>query len=244
MFFRLVEPEGSITIDGIDISKLGLHDLRGKISIIPQDPVLFSGTIRNNLDPFKQYPDDKLWESLRESNLSVAVESMPGNLDANVTEGGSNLSVGQRQLLCLARALLKNNRILVCDEATANVDLETDELIQNTIKSKFQECTVLTVAHRLNTIIDMDKILVMDSGQVIEFDEPFILLKNPQGVFYSMVKETNPSYEKKLHRLAEHAYFKRHRILEDSEARKHSLRANTVDQEKNVETSGKTGGDI
>lgn len=235
VLFRLVEPEGCITIDGIEISKLGLHDVRGKISIIPQDPVLFSGTIRNNLDPFNQYPDDKLWESLQESNLAVAVQSMPGNLDANITEGGSNLSVGQRQLLCLARALLKKNRILVCDEATANVDLETDELIQKTIKSKFQDCTVLTVAHRLNTIIDMDKILVMDAGQVVEFDEPHILLKNPQGVFYSMVKETNPSYEKKLHRLAEHAYFKRHRIAEDSEARRFEVEEENIDDNEVLE---------
>jgi len=216
VLFRLIEAEGNIIIDSLDIKSIGLHDLRNKISIIPQDPVLFSGSIRNNLDPFNSYSDSLLFNALRESNLFNAVSLMPGQLEASVTEGGSNLSVGQRQLLCLARALLHRNNILVCDEATANVDLETDDLIQKTIKSKFNECTVLTVAHRLNTIIDMDRVMVLDAGQVVEFDEPYILLKNVNGIFHSMVKETNPVFEKKLHRMAEQAYFKRHKIEENN----------------------------
>lgn len=215
ILFRLVEPEGVIMIDNVDIQSIGLHDLRTKISIIPQDPVLFSGTIRQNLDPFREYTDDQLWTALRESNLASAVNSMSGKLDAAVTEGGSNLSVGQRQLLCLARALLKNNKILVLDEATANVDQETDAQIQKTIKNQFKECTILTVAHRLNTIIEMDKVLVLDSGRIVEFDEPYLLLKNRNGIFSAMVEQTG-DLARGLHRLAETAYFKKHKIFEDA----------------------------
>lgn len=206
VLFRLVEPDGVIKIDGIDTKSLGLHELREKISIIPQDPTLFSGTIRKNLDPFGIYPDDKLWEALKSANLDTTVNSMSNKLDSIVTEGGGNLSVGQRQLLCLSRALLKNNRILVLDEATANVDHETDEIIQKTIKNGFTNCTILTVAHRLNTIIDMDRILVLDAGQVIEFDIPHLLLQNPKGHFHSMVQQTGKEFESMLHKMAESAF--------------------------------------
>lgn len=208
ILFRLVEPEGEIMIDGVDIKTLGLHDLRSKISIIPQDPSLFSGTVRRNLDPFNEYSDAEIWKSLDEAHLQHAIGKM-GGLSALVSEGGSNLSVGQRQLLCMARALLKSNRILVMDEATANVDSETDLLIQSTIRNIFTNCTILTVAHRLNTIIDMDKVLVLDAGRVVEFDSPYLLLKNVSGLFYSMVKQTGPSYEKMLHSMATRAYFSR-----------------------------------
>lgn len=210
VLFRLVELQlpsnpsdlsgGKVLIDDVDISIFGLHHLRSRISIIPQDPILFSGTIRSNLDPFSHYNDDKLWQVLKLSNLKTAVMAF-GGLSAPVTEGGSNLSLGQRQLLCLARALLKNNRILVCDEATANVDKETDELIQKTIKDEFKHCTVLTIAHRLNTIIDMDKVLVLDAGYVVEFGQPYQLLCQ-NGHFASMVKQTGPEYEKTLISLA------------------------------------------
>lgn len=213
VLFRLVEPIGQVIIDGVDTKTLGLHELREKISIIPQDPTLFSGTIRQNLDPFKEYSDEDMWHALTSADLDSAVKSMPGELDAVVTEGGSNLSVGQRQLLCLARALLKSNKILVLDEATANVDHETDELIQKTIKTGFTDCTVLTVAHRLNTIIDMDKVMVLDAGSIVEFDEPYILLKDPHGFFYSMVQQTGPEFEKMLHQMAESFYFSKHRTL-------------------------------
>ena len=207
VLFRLVEPDsGKVIIDSIDTQSLGLHELREKVSIIPQDPTLFSGTIRNNLDPFGVYTDDKLWDALRSANLDLTVKCMANKLDAVVTEGGSNLSVGQRQLLCLSRALLKNNRILVLDEATANVDHETDEVIQKMIKSGFTNCTILTVAHRLNTIIDMDRILVMDAGQVIEFDIPHLLLQNPKGHFYSMVQQTGKEFEKLLHKMAKSSF--------------------------------------
>ncbi|NXX54719.1 MRP1 protein, partial [Scopus umbretta] len=188
--FRINEAaEGEIIIDGINIAKIGLHDLRFKITIIPQDPILFSGSLRMNLDPFDQHSDEDIWRSLELAHLKNFVSSLPDKLNHECAEGGENLSVGQRQLVCLARALLRKSKILVLDEATAAVDLETDKLIQSTIKSQFEECTVLTIAHRLNTIMDYTRVLVLDRGEVVECGSPDHLLQE-RGVFYSMAKDS------------------------------------------------------
>uniref|UniRef100_K3X5W9 Uncharacterized protein n=1 Tax=Globisporangium ultimum (strain ATCC 200006 / CBS 805.95 / DAOM BR144) TaxID=431595 RepID=K3X5W9_GLOUD len=181
---RLVELDsGSIVIDGVDISTIGLHDLRGKISIIPQDPVLFSGTVRSNVDPFDQYSDDQIWTSIKRAHLGNAVTALDGKVD----EKGNNFSVGERQLLCIARALLKRSRIILMDEATASIDTETDRKIQLSIREEFKDCTCLTIAHRINTIMDADRILVMEKGSVGEFDTPAALQKKSDGLFKSLV---------------------------------------------------------
>ncbi|XP_051488018.1 multidrug resistance-associated protein 1 isoform X6 [Apus apus] len=188
--FRINEAaEGEIIIDGINIAKIGLHDLRFKITIIPQDPILFSGSLRMNLDPFDQHSDEDIWRSLELAHLKNFVSSLPDKLNHECAEGGENLSVGQRQLVCLARALLRKSKILVLDEATAAVDLETDKLIQSTIKSQFEECTVLTIAHRLNTIMDYTRVLVLDRGEVVECGSPDQLLQE-KGIFYNMAKDS------------------------------------------------------
>ncbi|KAJ0181350.1 hypothetical protein K1T71_003435 [Dendrolimus kikuchii] len=206
--FRLAYIEGTILIDGVDITTIGLHDLREKISIIPQEPVLFSGTMRKNLDPFDDYPDEVLLNAL--NNVELQSEDMTlEDLYKEVAEGGSNFSVGERQLVCLARAIVHNDGILVLDEATANVDAEKDALIQTAIREHFKDCTVLTIAHRLNTIIDSDKILVLDAGRLVEFDHPHVLLQNRKGHFRQMVKETGPSMAPILHKLAAENYMKR-----------------------------------
>nr|XP_050849546.1 ATP-binding cassette sub-family C member 5-like isoform X4 [Vespula vulgaris] len=185
--FRLVELCGGvIKIDGVDISKIELHLLRSKLSIIPQDPVLFSGTIRSNLDPFKKYTDLEIWSALEKSQLKEKVKLMNGQLEAFVESGGNNFSVGEKQLLCLTRALLRNSKILILDEATAAVDPETETAIQDTIQNEFVECTVLTIAHRLQTIMKYDKILVMKNGSILEFDTTTNLLSNPNSEFSKM----------------------------------------------------------
>ncbi|KAG3116515.1 Multidrug resistance-associated protein 1 [Phytophthora idaei] len=181
---RLVELDaGSITIDGVDISKIGLHDLRSNIAIIPQDPVLFSGTVRSNLDPFDQFLDDQIWMSVKRASLQKAITS----LDDVVDEKGSNFSVGERQLLSIARALLKRSKVILMDEATASIDPETDRQIQQSIRDEFRECTTLTIAHRINTILDSDRILVMEKGSVAEFGSPTELQRKPDGIFKSLV---------------------------------------------------------
>ena len=159
--FRLIKSEGNITIDGINIKNIGLKDLRKKISIIPQETTLFSSSLRSNLDPFEEYSDNDLWIALEEVQLNLLVESLPNKLETIISEESLNLSVGQKQLICLCRAILRNNRILILDEATANVDHKTDSLIQKTIKNKFRDCTVIIVAHRIETVIDCDRILVI-----------------------------------------------------------------------------------
>ncbi|KAF6207171.1 hypothetical protein GE061_018410, partial [Apolygus lucorum] len=204
--FNLADLDGHILIDGIDTTSIGLHDLRSKISIIPQEPFLFSGSMRKNLDPFDEYPDPILWRALEEVELKDVVKEMSRGLESMISEGGANLSVGQRQLVCLARAIVQNNRILVLDEATANVDPKTDGLIQQTIRKKFSHCTVLTIAHRLHTVMDSDKILVMAAGKVVEFDHPHILLQKPDGYLWSMVKQTGNSTSEVLKGIAAEKY--------------------------------------
>nr|AAQ10411.1 ATP-binding cassette protein C4 [Rattus norvegicus] len=207
--FRLSEPEGKIWIDKILTTEIGLHDLRKKMSIIPQEPVLFTGTMRKNLDPFNEHSDEELWKALEEVQLKEAIEDLPGKMDTELAESGSNFSVGQRQLVCLARAILKKNRILIIDEATANVDPRTDELIQQKIREKFAQCTVLTIAHRLNTIIDSDKIMVLDSGRLREYDGPYVLLQNPESLFYKMVQQLGKGEAAALTETAKQVYFRR-----------------------------------
>ncbi|XP_058517742.1 ATP-binding cassette sub-family C member 2-like isoform X2 [Ochotona princeps] len=184
--FRILEPAGGkIFIDGIDISTIGLHDLRGKLNIIPQDPMLFSGTLQMNLDPLDKCSDRELWEALELCHLKQFVQSLPEKLLHEISEGGDNLSVGQRQLICLARALLRKTKILILDEATASIDFETDNLVQSTIRKEFSDCTILTVAHRLHSVIDSDRVLVLDSGRIVEFGTPENLIRQ-KGLFFAM----------------------------------------------------------
>uniref|UniRef100_A0A7M4EQ78 ABC-type glutathione-S-conjugate transporter n=1 Tax=Crocodylus porosus TaxID=8502 RepID=A0A7M4EQ78_CROPO len=187
---RLVEAaEGEISIDGINIAHIGLHDLRTKITIIPQDPILFSGSLRMNLDPLNTYCDADIWTALELTQLKNFVLNLPDQLNYECSEQGENLSIGQKQLLCLARALLRKTKILVLDEATASVDVEMDLHIQSMIRTQFKECTVLTIAHRVNTILDCNRILVLENGQIAEFDTPEKLMAQ-KGLFYRLVEES------------------------------------------------------
>ncbi|KAM7527349.1 hypothetical protein LguiB_030759 [Lonicera macranthoides] len=188
--FRLIEPAGGrIIIDNIDISTIGLHDLRSRLSIIPQDPSLFEGTIRGNLDPLQEHSDEEIWQALDKSQLGDIVRQKELKLDTPVLEDGDNWSVGQRQLVSLGRALLKQARILVLDEATASVDSATDNLIQKIIRTEFEACTVCTIAHRIPTVIDSDLVLVLSDGRVAEFDTPLRLLEDKFSMFLKLVSE-------------------------------------------------------
>ncbi|KAJ7131700.1 multidrug resistance-associated ABC transporter [Mycena crocata] len=201
-FFRFVEPtEGKIIVDGLDISQVGLTDLRSRITIIPQDPTILSGSLRSTLDVFEEYEDAEIFESLRRVHLipsddtpaeeaGVVNANIFRNLDSSVSEGGENFSTGEKQLLCMARAILKRSKILVMDEATASVDYNTDELIGKTIRHEFAESTILTIAHRLRTVIDYDRVMLLDQGRIAEFDRPDVLLRNHKSKFYSLCKAT------------------------------------------------------
>ncbi|XP_069749378.1 ATP-binding cassette sub-family C member 5-like isoform X2 [Narcine bancroftii] len=186
--FRLVEISGgAITIDGVKISDIGLDDLRKKLSIIPQEPVLFVGTIRSNLDPYNQCTDAQIWEVLERAHMEESVSQLDEKLDFEVMENGENFSVGERQLLCVARALLQHSKILLLDEATAAIDTDTDILIHKTIQEVFSDCTMLIVAHRLHTVLNCDRIMVLDQGEIAEFDSPSVLLSNDNSRFYAML---------------------------------------------------------
>ncbi|KAF9433312.1 hypothetical protein BGZ76_009620 [Entomortierella beljakovae] len=209
---RIVEAfEGAIRIDGIDISKLGLNDLRARVGIIPQEPVLFVGTIRSNLDPFNRSGDNDIWKALDAVHLGDRIRALPLKLESPVVEHGKNYSMGQRQLICIARSLVIGAKIIVLDEATASIDMITDKLLQQTIKQSFADCTVLTIAHRLNTIIESDKVLVMDGGVVAEFGEPYKLLQNPGGIFAELVNHAGEAASKKLIMIAKDAHMDRNR---------------------------------
>ncbi|XP_065058100.1 ATP-binding cassette sub-family C member 5-like [Rhopilema esculentum] len=188
---RLAEiDEGQLLIDDQDISEIGLTDLRSKLSIIPQDPVLFVGTLRYNLDPFGKRGDEELWLALEKAHMKDTVANLPLKLETLVVENGENFSVGERQLLCMARALVRKSKVLLLDEATAAVDTHTDTNIQITIREAFKDCTVLTIAHRLNTIMECDRIMVVDSGQVAEFDTPSNLMSDESSKFSTLVKSS------------------------------------------------------
>ncbi|KAJ1722150.1 hypothetical protein LPJ53_003386 [Coemansia erecta] len=189
--FRIIEAvSGQILIDGQDIAQYGLFDVRSKLSIIPQDPVLFVGTVRDNVDPIGSYTDQQIWSALENAHLAEYIRSKDKGLDFEVEQGGSNFSVGQRQLICLARALLRRAKILVLDEATAAIDNETDAIIQKSIREQFRNCTVLTIAHRLETVTDSDMILVVDGGKVAEFDTPGNLLASESSLFAQLMQES------------------------------------------------------
>ncbi|KAM9846141.1 ATP-binding cassette sub-family C member 9-like [Aulostomus maculatus] len=188
-FFNMVDIfEGKIVIDGIDICKLPLQTLRSRLSIILQDPILFSGSIRFNLDPEKTCNDDRLWEALEIAQLKNMVKALPGGLDAMVTEGGENFSVGQRQLFCLARAFVRKSSILIMDEATASIDMATENILQKVVMTAFADRTVVTIAHRVHTILTADLVIVMKRGNILEYDKPETLLEQEDGMFASFVK--------------------------------------------------------
>ncbi|XP_078175279.1 ABC transporter C family member 3-like [Carex rostrata] len=188
--FRIVDPTvGRILIDNVDICTIGLHDLRSKLSIIPQDPAMFEGTIRNNLDPLEEYTEAQIWEALDYCQLGDEVRKKEFKLDSPVTENGENWSMGQRQLLCLGRVILKKSKILVLDEATASVDTATDSLIQRTLKQHFPDSTVITIAHRITSVLDSDMILLLDNGIAVESDTPAKLLGDKSSLFSQLVLE-------------------------------------------------------
>ncbi|XP_011748454.1 ATP-binding cassette sub-family C member 8 isoform X9 [Macaca nemestrina] len=188
-FFRMVDTfEGRIIIDGIDIAKLPLHTLRSRLSIILQDPVLFSGTIRFNLDPERKCSDSTLWEALEIAQLKLVVKALPGGLDAIITEGGENFSQGQRQLFCLARAFVRKTSIFIMDEATASIDMATENILQKVVMTAFADRTVVTIAHRVHTILSADLVIVLKRGAILEFDKPEKLLSRKDSVFASFVR--------------------------------------------------------
>nr|XP_020747155.1 multidrug resistance-associated protein 4-like [Odocoileus virginianus texanus] len=200
--FRLSEPEGDICIDDILTVHIGLHDLRKKMSVALQEPVLFTGTMRKNLDPFNEHTDKELWNALEEVQFKESIEGLPAEMNTELAESGLNLSVGQKQLVCLARAILRKNQILIIDKATSYVDPRTDELIQKKIRERFAQCTVLTIAHRLRTVIDCERILVLDSGTQKECSLPYFLLQDRNSLFYKMVQQVGEAEAAVLTKMA------------------------------------------
>uniref|UniRef100_A0A8C3W8H5 Multidrug resistance-associated protein 4 n=1 Tax=Catagonus wagneri TaxID=51154 RepID=A0A8C3W8H5_9CETA len=211
--FRLSEPQGEILIDGISTLSIGLHDLRKNVSVVPQEPVLFTGTMRKNLDPFNEHTDRELWNALEEVQLKEAIEGLPGKMNTELAESGSNLSAGQRQLVSFARAILRKNQILIIDKATSNVDPRTDEFIKKNIREKFAQCTVLTITNRLSTIIDSESVMVLDSGRQIEYNQPYQLLQNRNSLFSKMVQQVGEAEASALTETAKQVSFKQRIVV-------------------------------
>jgi ATP-binding cassette, subfamily C (CFTR/MRP), member 4 len=189
--FRLAPYTGTIFLDGVAACSVPVQRLRRCFGVIPQEPMLFSESVHHNIDPFDEFSLEEVWSALDAVQLRQVVERLPNGIATKLSESGSNLSVGQRQLVCLARAVLRQSKILVLDEATANVDYNTDQIIQKTIRERFQASTVLCVAHRLNTVIDYDRIAVFDFGRLVEYDSPANLLRRPNSVFASLVAQSH-----------------------------------------------------
>lgn len=185
--FRMPGHNGKIFLGEVCLSELNLQEARGVMTAIPQDPIFFTGTLRSNLDPFEEYDDQEIWAALEKAHIKSLLENTPDKLHSHVTERGSNFSVGERQLLCLARAMLQKKKVIVFDEATANVDYDTERLLHDTIKDQLKDCTVLTIAHRMTNVMHYDKVLVLDNGRLIEFDKPEILVKQKDSIFAELV---------------------------------------------------------
>jgi len=202
--WRLVEPTcgaeggvraGAISIDGVDISSLELHALRSRLAIITQDPVMFNETVKYNLDPFQQHTDEAIREVVNLVQLEEPIARLEKGLDSPVGEAGANFSVGQRQLICLARAMLRRSKVVVLDEATASIDNDTDAILQSTIRDVFKDATVLTIAHRLHTIMDSTKIMVFDQGELKEYDAPEVLIAEETSLFSRLIADTGDAAE-------------------------------------------------
>ncbi|KAJ3347243.1 hypothetical protein HDU91_006826, partial [Kappamyces sp. JEL0680] len=202
-FFRMMElSNGTIVLDGRDISQLGLKTLRSSIQIIPQDPILFQGTIRSNLDPTGHYSCEEIWRAVELAGLQSYIGGLQQKLDSAVSSNGSNFSVGQRQLLCLARAILVAPAVLIMDEATAAVDEEADQLIQHAIALQFTATTVISIAHRLQTVASFDRVLVLDNGSLVEYDSPANLLQNAESAFSALVEASGSSNAQRIRSIA------------------------------------------
>ena len=189
--FRMPEHDGKIFLGGVCLSELNIQEAREALTAIPQDPIFFTGTLRSNLDPFQEFDDQDIWVALEKVHIKSLLENTPDKLHSSVTERGSNFSVGERQLLCLARAMLQKKKVIVFDEATANVDYETERLLYNTIKDQLKDCTVLTIAHRMTNVMHYDKILVLDKGRLVEFDNPTKLINHKDSIFAQLVSSAN-----------------------------------------------------
>ncbi|KAG1673193.1 putative multidrug resistance-associated protein lethal(2)03659 [Nymphon striatum] len=211
--FRLTEPSGSIIIDGVDVQKIGLRTLRKNLSIIPQEPEIFQNTVKYNLDPFGAYDDLSLWSALEKVELKAVIADFPKTLNTDLGGKGVCLSAGQQQLICVARAILRENKIIIMDEATSNVDNMTDETIQKAIKTNFNTCTVITIAHRIHTVIDADVVMVLDEGRIVEFGSPRNLVGKKKGHFYNMILETGSAAPQLIEKAMEGVCTRRETVL-------------------------------